>query len=75
MKNVFISFESGNNLLIYTENLTTEECEKIINKATDEVIVDCYEIADNDIQFYCIDERIWIDTPEKENKLRAMINN
>ena len=75
MKNVFISFESGNSLLIYTENLTTEECEKIINKATDEVIVDCYEIADNDVQFYCIDERIWIDTPEKESKVRAMINN
>ena len=74
MKNIFISFESGDSTLIYTENLSVEECGKFANKASGDVVIDCYEIADNDIQYYCINGRVWIDTPEKEDKVRAIIN-
>lgn len=75
MKNIFISFENGESVLIYTETLTTEECEKFANKAAGSKVIDCYPIQDNEIQFYCIDGRVWADTPEKENKVRAIINN
>ena len=74
MKNIFISFEDGDSTLIYTENLTVEECEKFANKVSGSPVVDCYEIPDNDLQYYIIGGRIWIDTPEKENKVKAIIN-
>ena len=75
MKNIFISFESGDSTLIYTETLTAEECEKFANIASGDIVIDCYEIADNDIQYYCINGCVWADTPEKESKVRAIINN
>lgn len=75
MKNIFISFENGENLLMYTETLTTEECQKFAVKYAGSEVIDCYPIEDNDIQFYCIDGRIWADTPQKEEKVRNIIKN
>ena len=72
MKNIFISFENGENILIYTETLTIEECEKWCNKAVGEVI-DCYPIEDDEIQYYHLDGRVWADTPQKEEKVRNII--
>ena len=80
MKNIFISFESGDSALMYTETLTAEECVKfanVVNKehAVLDAVIDCYEIADDDIQYYCINGLIWADTPERESRIRAIINN
>ena len=74
MKNIFISLENGENVLIYTETLTTEECQKFADKTTGAKVIDCYPIEDNEIQLYCLDGRIWADTPEKEAKVKAIIN-
>lgn len=80
MKNIFISFESGDSALMYTETLTAEECAKFanaVNKGHEiyDAVIDCYEITDDDIQYYCINGRIWADTPERESRVRAIINN
>ena len=36
-------------------------------------IVDIAEIRQDDIQYYCIDGRVWWDTPEKESAVRKVI--
>jgi hypothetical protein len=75
MKNIFISLENGADVLFYTNTLTIEDCQKFAEKTTGYKVIDCYLIEDNEIQFYCLDGRVWADTPEKENKVRTIINN
>lgn len=73
MRNVFISFENGENVLIHTQNLSVEECEKFARKACRSEVIDAYEIADNELQYYCIDEQIVL-TVGQEEKVRRIIS-
>lgn len=57
--NVFLSFADGASLLIYTAGLSAETCKKWAEKALKKRVEDAYEIPDNDLQYYCIDERVW----------------
>lgn len=75
MKNIFISLDNGENMLIYTNTLSIYECSIWVEKATSAKIIDIYPIEDNEIQFYCIDGRVWADTPKIESKVREIINN
>lgn len=37
-------------------------------------VEECYELQQEELQYYCIDERVWVDTEEKAEKLRRIAN-
>lgn len=73
IKNIFVNMNDGAGLLIYTSTLTEKEVEKWVNKAAPTGCTEAYEISNAEMQYYCIDDRIWADTPEKEQRVRAFI--
>ena len=68
----FISSTDGEITIFYCISLTAEEIEKFCNYCGVEV-VDIGEIKQEEIQYYCVDGRVWSDTPEKECRLRKLI--
>lgn len=68
----FISSTDGEITIFYCISLTAEEIEKFCNHCGVEV-VDIGEIKQEEIQYYCVDGRVWCDTPEKECRLRKLI--
>lgn len=68
----FISSTDGEITIFYCISLTAEEIEKFCNYCGVEV-VDIGEIKQEEIQYYCVDGRVWCDTPEKECRLRKLI--
>ena len=56
MKNTFVSLESGDNVIIFTENekITPEVVEKALRKRGMDVI-EAYEVTEHDLQYYIYD--------------------
>lgn len=75
MKNIFVSFTDGENVLIHAlDSLTEEEIATFAERARLCSIEDVYEIKDEEIQYYNIYNRCWIDTEEKAKALRTIIH-
>ena len=74
VKNLFINFEDGDSALVYTYDLTEEDVKQWAEKVTDTKVIEVYHVPQEDLQYYCIGERIWADTPEKVTKVRSMLS-
>lgn len=72
IRNLFVSFEDGSNVLVYTSELTEDEVQKWAEKSTGKVI-EVYHVPQEELQYYCIDDRVWADTPEKVKRVRDYI--
>ena len=68
----FISDTNGETTIVYCLTLTEDEIKKMCEHCGIK-IVDIAEIRQDDIQYYCIDGRVWWDTPEKESAVRKVI--
>ena len=68
----FISDTNGETTIVYCLTLTEDEIKKMYEHCGIK-IVDIAEIRQDDIQYYCIDGRVWWDTPEKESAVRKVI--
>ena len=72
-RNVFVSFENGENVLVYCdERLSNEQIRKLAEKNVGEVS-DIYDIKDDEIQYYCIDGRCWYNTDEMVRRVKECI--
>lgn len=71
VKNMLITDENENTL-IYCLTLTKNEIRKFC-EMNDVYPTDICEVRDDEIQYYIIDGRVWIDTPEKEAAVRRLI--
>ena len=72
-RNVLVSFEIGDNVLVYCdERLSNEQIKKLAEKAVGHV-VDIYEIRNDEIQYYCIEGRCWYDTDTQVEKVLKYI--
>lgn len=68
-----VSFENGDNVLVYCdERLTNEQIKKLGEKAVG-VVSDIYEVRDDEIQYYCIDGRCWYYTDAEVEKVLKYI--
>lgn len=74
MRNIFVNFENGDSLLIHTNKIDCETAQKWTEKATGNKVLEAYEIRDDEIQYYCFNGRVWIDTEEKKQKIMDFIN-
>lgn len=76
--NYFINFESGENCLVYKDakltNIGEASIKRWAEKVTGDKVIDIYHVPQEDLQYYCIDGRVWIDTQEKAQKLLDYIN-
>ena len=75
VKNWFVNMESGESLLFYCDqkNVGPTSIQKFVEKILGRKVVEVYHVPQEDLQYYCIDERVWIDTPEKAAKLLSTI--
>lgn len=73
MKNLFVNFDNGDNILVYTSELTEEEVWTWTEKVTGEKVIEVYHVPQEDLQYYCIGGRVWADTPEKADVIRRQI--
>lgn len=55
------------NIIIYGSGLTIKEIEEWFEKANNEKANDVVEIKQDQIMFYCIDDRIWMDSKKDES--------
>ena len=62
--------------VFYTQpQITEQDIKKFVEKATDYKVNDIYEEKQSNLQYYCIDGRVWLDTDEKVNRMYQRINN
>lgn len=73
MRNIFLSFDDGSNILIHTAGLSPANCKKWAEKVLKKQVNDTYEIPDQDLQYYCIDERI-CNSEEDDKKVIEYLN-
>lgn len=66
MKNWFVNFENGENVLVYSNQsgVTAHAVRLYAEKVTGVKVVEVYHIPQEELQYYCIDGRVWIDTPK-----------
>jgi hypothetical protein len=55
--------------------LSEDEVKQWCEKATDNKVIEVYHVPQNDLQYYCIDGRVWADTPEQVAKVRKYLAN
>lgn len=72
VKNMMVSC-GCENILVYCLTLTAREIGKYFQKVISVPLVDIVECRDDELQFYIIDGRVWLDTPEKEKRVREVI--
>lgn len=65
VKNILLQV-GGESVLVYTLTLTIEDVCKYAELVLHEKPTDAYEVKQDELQYYCIDGRVYIDTPEKE---------
>ena len=71
VKNYLVCFDTGENVCVYVSvdgvdaNVLTRFAENVCK----EHVRDCYEVSQEDLQYYCIDGRVWVDTPQKAKEL------
>lgn len=73
MKNLFVNFDNGDSILVYTSELSEEEVWTWAEKVTGVKVIEVYHVPQEDLQYYCIGGRVWADTPEKADVIRRQI--
>lgn len=68
MKNIYVNLESGDGVMIFTENekITPEVVEKALRKR-DMAVIEAYEVPTEDLQYYIYDP-FW-PSPKHEERM------
>lgn len=69
----FASTEQGEDIIFYCLTLSAKELESLCKHLGYDAI-DLVQVKQEELQYYIIDFRIYIDTPEKERIVRKSIN-
>jgi len=75
-RNYFVSFENGDSCLVYVTptNIGASSIKKFAEKSTGEKVIEVYHVPQEELQYYCIGGRVWIDTDEKVQNVLNCIN-
>ena len=71
-RNVLVCFEDDNVLLFDVESLTCEQITEWAEKTCGNEVIDCFDIQDEELQYYIIDDRIPL-TKERESLILKQI--
>ena len=74
--NYFVNFENGDSLMLHCNqpNIGERSVKQFAEKVTGNKVIEVYHVPQNELQYYCIDERVWVDTPAKAQKLLSYVN-
>lgn len=77
--NVLVSFDNGELVCVhispeFAHKIGTTDVRKFAEVSAEMKVVDAYYETQDNLQYYCIDGRVWIDTPEKAAKLLKIAN-
>lgn len=75
MKNVLIQDDKLGELTLFycQDDVTIEELSDFYRKRTNGDVTDIFEEKQTNLQYYCIDGRVWIDDDEKASRMRNYI--
>ena len=69
---VLLTTEKGETIVIYTPSLTPEECASWARAALRVEVIDSVAIRPEELQYYCIDARVW-NTAAEDRAARSYI--
>lgn len=74
VKNYFVNFASGDTALIYVsvEGIDANVLKRFAERVSNTKVLEVYHVPQEDLQYYCIGERVWIDTTEKAEKVKML---
>ena len=74
--NYFANFADGSSALFYVDqpNIGPLTIKAFCEKVTKKEVLEVYHIPQEDLQYYCIDERVWVCDPKTAEKLRKIAN-
>lgn len=75
--NYFVNFADGSSALFYVDNgyqIGPNTIKKYCEKVTGEEVLEVYHVPQEDLQYYCIDQRVWVNKPETAEKLKEIAN-
>ena len=75
--NYFVNFEDGSSLLFYVDtnfHIGANTIKKYCEKVTGDEVLEVYHVPQKDLQYFCIDQRVWINKPEMAEKLKEIAN-
>lgn len=72
VRNIIIS-DDNEITLVYCLTLTIDEVTRYAKYCGLDVD-DVYEVKPEELQYYCIDGRAWLDTEQKEEKVRTILS-
>ncbi len=72
VKNWYVNLEDGESLLFYCDqlNIGPDTIQKFVENVLKKGVIEVYHVPQEELQYYCIDGRVWVDSPEKAEKLR-----
>lgn len=73
MKNIIVNKKAGGSLLFLCFTLSPEEAKMLVETVLKEEVIDAYELKNEEVQYYCFDDRISILTPRMEENIRKEI--
>lgn len=73
MKNIIAIIDGQVNVFHTLDEVTEAEIVSFVDKVAKKPVEDIYEEKDSMLQYYCIEGRIWIDTPDKVARMRKAI--
>lgn len=74
VKNYFVNFDNGDTALIYVsvEGVSASVLKRFAEHVTKTKVLEVYHVPQEDLQYYCIGGRVWIDTPEKAETVKKL---
>ena len=74
VKNYFVNFANGDTALIYVsvEGISANVLKRFAERAAKTKVLEVYHVPQEDLQYYCIGGRVWIDTPEKAETVKKL---
>lgn len=76
VKNYFVNFANGRTLLFYVEveGVDANVIKRFAERVSKNRVTEVYHVPQEDLQYYFIGGRIWIDTPEKAEDVKRFSN-
>lgn len=77
VKNYLVDLSNGETVCVYVSDKSINEnvLTRFAENVTNEKVLDCYEVPQDDLQYYYIEGRVWIDTAEKVEKVKMLARN
>lgn len=74
VKNYFVNFANGETALFYVSvaGIDANVLKRFAERVTKTNVLEVYHVPQDDLQYYYIEGRVWIDTAEKAEKVKEL---